>query len=232
MAIMLKDEVEDNYVKIPNETAQAVEIRKNESTISLEALGLMVNLWCYNKKKWTLHKTELYKRFGRNKKTSVSSAWDLLVEHNYIIEFKFRNGRNWEYVYMYRITPYTEEEKKQRLNNAVGMLAEYGVESTSDFQQLKFNSPNSTVQNQHISNTKLKKDLIKEKQIKEKGTSLEIDISKQLPTNLIDDDEEKEENNENFEINDIAFQEFVNEFCKKITRIILTMKCINRFMNK
>lgn len=154
MALMRKYALKENYVQVPNATAKAVEIN-----LSLQALGLITNIWSYNVETWELHKTELYKRYVKNKKTSVSSAWDELVELNYIIEFKYRRGKSWEYVYIYRIEPFTEEEKEQIL---VDCVEEYGVSSTSDFQLLKFNSSFSTVQNQHISNIKEKKNNIKE----------------------------------------------------------------------
>jgi hypothetical protein len=157
MALLVKDVEEKEYVQIPNETAKAVEEKDNDNPVSLEALGLLVNLWSYDITKWEIHKTELYQRFAKNKKTSVSNTWDELVKANYIIEFKYRVGRKWEYVYIYRIRPYSEAEKEMKLLECVELA---GVESTSDFQHLKLNSSKSTAQNTHISNTKLKKDKI------------------------------------------------------------------------
>ena len=166
MAKMKKYALKEKYVQVPNETAHAVEKRTPEKDqLSLQALGLIVNLWSYNVEEWELHKTELYKRYARNKKTSVTSAWDELVEANYIIEFKYREGKSWEYVYIYRIEPFSEEERKQILAESV---EEYGVSSTSDFQQLKINSSFSTVQNQHISNRPEKKKDLKKNNIKER----------------------------------------------------------------
>lgn len=155
---MKKYALKNEYVQIPNATVKNVEGDKEE-TISLQALGLIVNLWSYNVDTWELHKTELYKRYGHNKKTSVSNAWDELVEHKYIIEFKYRKGRSFEYVYIYRIEPFSDEEIEDIMNECVDV---YGVGSTSDFQLLKMNSPKSTVQNEQVSNTILKKDSIKE----------------------------------------------------------------------
>ncbi|MGW8811093.1 hypothetical protein ACWGM5_20695, partial [Bacillus velezensis] len=71
---------------VPTATAQAVQ-KNNEKPISLQALGLLVNLLSYPTT-WELHKTELYKRFGKNKEESVKSAWNDLMSANYIIEFK------------------------------------------------------------------------------------------------------------------------------------------------
>jgi hypothetical protein len=163
MAIMQKVALKEKYVQIPNETAKAVEI-KAPNPISLTALGLITNLWSYDVEKWELHKTELYKRFAKNKKTAVSNAWDELVETNYIIEFKYRVGSSWEYVYIYRIEPFSEEEKKELLAQCADI---YGVKSTSDFQLLKMGSSKRGVQNQHISNEKEKQNNKKEIQNKE-----------------------------------------------------------------
>lgn len=158
---MKKYALKQEFVQVPNATAKAVE---QENNISLQALGLIVNLWSYNVEEWELHKTELYKRYGQNKKTSVSNAWDELMENNYIIEFKYRNGKHWEYVYIYRIQPFSEEEKSEIMDESA---QEYGLSSTSDFQHLKMSSPKCTAQNQHIRNIESKKNSIKETSIKE-----------------------------------------------------------------
>ena len=73
MSINAKKKVRKAFVQILNETAKAVEEKDNPSPISLEALGLLVNLWSYDGETWDLHKTELYKRYAKIKKSSVSS---------------------------------------------------------------------------------------------------------------------------------------------------------------
>ena len=193
MALLVKDVEEKDYVQVPNKTAKAVEAKETDSPISLEALGLLVNLWSYDITKWEIHKTELYKRFAKNKKTSVSNSWDELVQANYIIEFKYRSGKKWEYVYLYRIRPYSEQEKEVKMLECVELA---GVSSTSDFQHLKMGSSKCTVQNVHISNTISKQDSINKKQIKPK-----------LKEKIIDDEEK-----EPFEINNSVFKQFVKEF--------------------
>ncbi len=64
----------DYTINLPIATAQAVQ-KNNENPISLEALGLLVNLLSYPST-WELHKTELYKRFSKNKESSVRTAWN------------------------------------------------------------------------------------------------------------------------------------------------------------
>jgi hypothetical protein len=153
MAMMKKIPLKDQYVQVPNKTAKAV-----ESGLSLQALGLIVNLWSYDVEKWELFKTELYKRFSQNKETSVRTAWQDLMDHNYLIEFKFRDGRSWDYVYYYRIEPFTEEEKIEILHAA---NEEYGEISTLDFKDPKKETSKRTPQNQDISNNRLKKNKLK-----------------------------------------------------------------------
>ncbi|PEN09700.1 hypothetical protein [Bacillus pseudomycoides] len=136
MAKMKKWRLEREYVQVPNETAVAVELRESEpeECISLQALGLIVNLWSYNTEEWELHKTELYKRYGKNKEVSVKNAWKELMDANYIIEYKFRVGKKWDYEYYYRITPFTAEEREEILAFAE---KEHGQIWGLDFQDLK-----------------------------------------------------------------------------------------------
>lgn len=162
MALMRKRKYEKQFVQILNETARAVEEKDNLNPISLEALGLLVNLWSYDIETWDLHKTELYKRFAKNKKTSVTSAWDELVKAKYIHEVKFRQGRKWEYIYYYRPEAFSQYEIDEI---EAEIVEEYGLSSTADFQQLKFNSSNSTAQNTHIIKTESTKEKSKQKKI-------------------------------------------------------------------
>lgn len=94
---------ENPFEMIPRTTLQ-------DSSISLQALGLLVNV-CSYPDTWQIYKTELYKRFDKNKETSVRNAWKELIEAGYVMEKKYRNGRKWEYEYAIRTTPFTEEEK-------------------------------------------------------------------------------------------------------------------------
>lgn len=112
MARMKKIALKEKYVQVPNETAKAVE-RKSLAPISLQALGLITNIWSYDVESWELYKSELYKRYAKNKETSVRSAWNELVEAKYIVEFNFRDSNgHFSNVYYYRIEPFTNEEIK------------------------------------------------------------------------------------------------------------------------
>jgi hypothetical protein len=110
MARMKKIALKEKYVQVPNETAKAVEA-KALAPISLQALGLITNIWSYDVESWELYKSELYKRYAKNKETSVRSAWNELVEAKYIVEFNFRDSNgHFSNVYYYRIEPFTNEE--------------------------------------------------------------------------------------------------------------------------
>ena len=192
---MKKRTFEREYVQIPNETAQAPQIKinkkENEKAIPLEASGLLLNLWSYSDN-FELHKTELYKRFAYNKETSVKRAWNFLMDAGYIIEFKYRDGKRWEYVYYVNVLPYTEEEKRILWQEAT---EEYGEIWGLDFQDLKKETSKCGPQTPEISNTLPTQDSINEKQIKEKK--------------IIDDDEAGQ-----FSVNDYAFREFIHRWEK------------------
>jgi len=118
----------DNQIVVPVATVQAVQ-KNNENPISLDGLGLLMNLLSYPTT-WEIHKTELYKRFAKHGEKSVKSAWKSLVEANYIIEFKYRVGKKYEYVYYVRKVPFTVDEKAEILANAE---KEYGEISGLQF---------------------------------------------------------------------------------------------------
>ena len=131
---------------------------ENENPLSLEASGLLLNLWSYPDT-LEVHKTELYKRFAYNKKTSVKRAWKCLIDAGYMIEYKYRDGKRWEYVYEFSILPFTEEQRQIIWQEAT---EEYGEIWGLDFEDLKMNSSKCAPQNKQISNTLSKQDLIKE----------------------------------------------------------------------
>ena len=190
MARAKKRTFEKDYTQIPNETIRAVELKDNDNPISLEAFALIANLFSYPVT-WDLHKTELYKRFAFNKETSVRRAWNELVKAGYIVEYKFRNGKKWEYEYVYNILPYTEEQKRIIWQEGID---DYGEIWGLDFQDSKTKTSNCRPQKQDVIKKDLKKDELKKNTLKKKP--------------LNNDDDEKEP----FEINFFAFNEFKKDF--------------------
>jgi|GEM_PF-3122850 len=80
--------------------------------LSLQAIGLLANLTSMPDD-WAIYKTELYKRFAKNKKTSVQNAWNELVENKYIVQLRRRNGKKYDYIYYYSQEGFSEEDIKE-----------------------------------------------------------------------------------------------------------------------
>ncbi|GGD03132.1 hypothetical protein [Enterococcus wangshanyuanii] len=138
------------YESIPRDLLQ-----NNE--LSLEAIGLLCHLQSYPES-WKLYKTELYTRFKHNKRTAVQRIWKELVNNNYLIEFKKREGKRYVYQYIYSVEPFTGsdiEKIKQELQND-------GFFWTVDFEQSKMDSSKSTTNKLTIKEIDYKRDIEKE----------------------------------------------------------------------
>jgi len=93
------------YESIPREILQ-------HPRLSLQAIGLLCNLQSYPED-WVLYKTELYKRFPKNKKTSIANAWKELEAESHVVSVKKRNGNKNEYVHYFSIEPFTDDDVKE-----------------------------------------------------------------------------------------------------------------------
>jgi hypothetical protein len=216
MAIASKFISHEKFTQLPNSTIKMT--YGENAKISLQALGLLIDLWSYNQETWDLHKTEVYRRYGKNGRTSISNAWDELVEARFILEFKYRKGRKWDYVYIINSKPITDEEYKEAMAQAVDI---YGVDSTVDFQHLKLKS--STVDFVHPTvessqptdnKNKLKKNQLKKNKdlkIFEEEDKLLINIYKLLSAEMKNEIQEMQ-NTFDFYVNDFAFVEFAKKF--------------------
>lgn len=80
--------------------------------LSLQAIGLLSNLTSMPES-WTTYKTELYKRFAKNGRTSVQNAWNELVENKYIVQLRKRNGKKYDYIYYHSQEPFSSEDIKE-----------------------------------------------------------------------------------------------------------------------
>lgn len=99
--------IDTGFEMVPRDTLQ-------DQRLSLQALGLLVNI-CSYPEDWKLYKTELYKRFDKNKRSSVSKAWDELSAAGYVMEKRKRNGKKWDHEYAVRLIPFTEQERSDFL---------------------------------------------------------------------------------------------------------------------
>src|SRR5699024_4449369 len=91
-----------------------------------------------------LHKTEVYKRFKKNGKTSVSNAWEELVKEKYIVQFRKRNGRKWDYIYYFNLEPFTNEqiddlEEKEKAKST--SFRSKGPKENNDILGFRFSEP-------------------------------------------------------------------------------------------
>lgn len=83
-----------------------------DNSISFEARGFLGYLQSLPSD-WKIYKTELYKRCERNKRASIDKIWKELLEAKYMIQFRKRNGKKWEYQYIFSLTKFTENDIKQ-----------------------------------------------------------------------------------------------------------------------
>lgn len=180
MAILKRIQFEEDHVRVPNDTARHCEEKRHgQDAISLEALGLLTNIMCYAES-WEIYKTELYKRYTKNKETSVSKAWKDLISAGYVIEYKYRSGRKWEYVYYVAIRPFTSEEKAEILDTARSEHSEiWGL----DFPDLKMKTSKPRGNQKELNKTKLK-------QKDNKDYKQDIDDDKRTESSAIHNEDE------------------------------------------
>lgn len=119
------------YESLPREMLQ-------DSNLSLEAIGLLSYMQSLPVN-FKLYKTYLYKQFPKNKRTSIDRIWKELTENKYLLSFRKRSGKKWNYNYIFSVAPFTQEEIDT-------MIEEQEKENFSsvDFQQLKMSSSKPT----------------------------------------------------------------------------------------
>ncbi|MFD4820112.1 hypothetical protein [Peribacillus butanolivorans] len=131
--------------------------------LSLESIGLLAHLRSYSDN-WKIHKTELYKRFAKSKRTKVEKAWNELVQEKYIVQLRKRAGKKYEYIYYHNHERFSDEDIKDIVEHEQAVIWDGKVKnddktieiklskntdinndsSTADFQQSKMNSSFST----------------------------------------------------------------------------------------
>ncbi|EXQ67205.1 hypothetical protein V760_02635 [Staphylococcus aureus F23613] len=130
----------NGFEVIPRELLQACDTNTPYNKgLSLQAIGLLCNLQSYADT-WEIHKTELYKRYAKNKERSIKRAWNELVENGYIIQFKIREGKKNSYIYMFNLVPFTEDDIKEA-EKMVGGKAVTSFETNKDDLSLTFCRP-------------------------------------------------------------------------------------------
>lgn len=89
------------YESLPRELLQSTEI-------TLEAIGLLASMQSYPDN-WVLRKSNVRSRY-KNGWRSVERAWDELVEHGYILQFRKRVGKIWAYSYLFDVDKFSAED--------------------------------------------------------------------------------------------------------------------------
>ena len=125
---------------------------QDTENLSLQAIGLLAYLTSLPDD-WQVHKTELYKRFKKNGRRSVASAWENLIESGYILQFKKREGKRIAYSYYHYHEPFSKEdieliERQEELKIWDGHSDTYSISlnnsSTVHFEQYKMNCTKRT----------------------------------------------------------------------------------------
>ncbi|MGM8141505.1 hypothetical protein [Enterococcus italicus] len=128
-----------------------------DNSISFEARGLLGYLQSLPTS-WKIYKTELYTRCESNKRASIDRIWKELLQANYLLQFRKRNGKKWEYQYIFSLTKFTESDKNKLTatmnqenymecgistveNQQSNELHEIKVSSSVENEQPKNNSP-------------------------------------------------------------------------------------------
>src|SRR5699024_9399774 len=152
---------------IPRELLQACDTNsKHNKNLSLQAIGLLCNIRSYAES-WDLHKTELYKRYAKNKEASVRRAWDELVENDYIVQLKRREGNKYKYIYYVTVYPFTEQDIAEiEKNEGAKTVKDFSHKAKSAANQEDLGSGFSRPQIQDLK-SKTSKPRTKRKQIKD-----------------------------------------------------------------
>lgn len=90
------------YESIPRDFLQ-------DNSISYEARGLLAELQSYPEN-WKIYKTELYRRCEKDKRFVIERIWKELEQAGYLIQFRRRAGKKYEYEYIFCLEKFTEED--------------------------------------------------------------------------------------------------------------------------
>lgn len=80
-----------------------------DNSLSLEARGLLAYMESMPEK-WIFHKTMLHKTFSKNKRSSIDRMWNELIDHNFLIAFRKREGKKYSYEYFFTQDKFDEED--------------------------------------------------------------------------------------------------------------------------
>lgn len=106
-----------------------------DEELSIGAIGLLSNIVSYADG-WVLRKTELYTRFKKSGRTTIDRCWDELVDNGYIIQFRRREGKGYNYQYLASSTKFDKEKIMQIANKVKEKGFEFYHKAAKNFKAL------------------------------------------------------------------------------------------------
>ncbi|MCL2113239.1 MAG: hypothetical protein FWH31_04740 [Streptococcaceae bacterium] len=95
-------------------------LQRSTKDLSLEAIGLLSYMESMPDD-YVFHKTQLYRNFAKNKKTSIERIWNELLDLHFIIAFSKGKAPKQEFEYLFSHEGFSEEEigeiNQEYLNN-------------------------------------------------------------------------------------------------------------------
>ncbi|MDC0826555.1 MAG: hypothetical protein ACLSXK_08740 [Lactococcus petauri] len=200
--------------------------------LSLEARGLLAYMESMPDD-YVFHKTQLYKCFDKNKKTSVERIWNELLDQHFIIAFSRGSGPKQEFDYLFTHESFSEQDISE-LNNqyfAEGWEVAYrsgtNRKPASFYQEKPQNEENTKadksskhegVENQHPDNNGISKGVDFEQHNLNSTKSTDNKLTNKSFILNGDEEEEKENKKEISKFEEIATKE-IPEALKMIETI-------------
>ena len=200
--------------------------------LSLEARGLLAYMESMPDD-YVFHKTQLYKCFDKNKKTSVERIWNELLDQHFIIAFSRGSGPKQEFDYLFTHESFSEQDISE-LNNqyfAEGWEVAYrsgtNRKPASFYQEKPKNEENTKadksskyegVENQHPDNNGISKGVDFEQHDLNSTKSTDNKLTNKSFILNGDEEEEKENKKEISNFEEIATKE-IPEALKMIDTI-------------
>lgn len=191
--------------------------------LSLEARGLLAYMESMPDD-YVFHKTQLYKCFDKNKKTSVERIWNELLDQHFIIAFSRGSGPKQEFDYLFTHESFSEQDISE-LNNqyfAEGWEVAYRSGTNrkpASFYQEKLQNEENTkadksskhegVENQHPDNNGISKGVDFEQHNLNSTKSTDNKLTNKSFILNGDEEEEKENKKEISKFEEIATKEIL-----------------------
>lgn len=138
------------YEAIPRELLQ-------DHSISGESIHLICELSSYPEN-FKIFKTAIYKWREKNKRTQIDRMWKELISANYLIQFRKREGKKWNYRYIFSLVRFDQNDIDELIdqNRSEGFEPYMINIDSSSAENEQFNKPHeikdsSNVESQQLS---------------------------------------------------------------------------------